>query len=161
MTVRRVVTGTDETGRSVFLSVGPADGSDQWSAVWATDPAAGLDALTEPTPDPMALEPPAGGSAWRVFEVPPDAVMRERMEQATGRVPGLEADGFHTTATVDYVMVLEGEIALELDSGEVTLRPGDCVIQRQTRHAWRNRSDRPVRMMAVMLSLRPPRRPLS
>lgn len=161
MTVRRVVTGTDDSGRSVFVADGPAAGADQWSAVWSTDPAVGIDALTEPDANPMALEPPAGGTAWRVFEVPPDAVMRERIAAAAAQIPGMEADGFHTTETVDYVMVLEGEIVLELDSGEVTLRPGDCVIQRQTRHAWRNRSDRPVRMMAVMLSLRSPRRPSS
>ena len=68
---------------------------------------------------------------------------------------GIEADGFHTTDTVDYVMVLEGEVSLELDTGEVALRPGDCVVQRQTRHAWRNRSATPVRMVAVMVSLRP------
>ena len=49
---------------------------------------------------------------------------------------------------------LEGEIALQLDTGEVTLRPGDCVVQRGTRHAWRNRSGKPVKMMAVMLSTR-------
>jgi quercetin dioxygenase-like cupin family protein len=51
-------------------------------------------------------------------------------------------------------MVLEGEISLELDIGEITLHPGDCVVQRNTRHAWRNRNDHPVRMVAVMVSLR-------
>jgi mannose-6-phosphate isomerase-like protein (cupin superfamily) len=153
MTVRRVVTGTDAEGRSTFVADGPAPGSDAWAAVWATDPGAGTAAITEPDPNPMALEPPAGGTAWRVFEVPPDTVMRERMAAVAGQIEGLEADGFHTTNTVDYVMVLEGEISLELDTGEVTLTPGDCVVQRSTRHAWRNRSDRRVRMMAVMLSL--------
>jgi uncharacterized cupin superfamily protein len=88
-----------------------------------------------------------------VFDVPPDSSMRERMASVVGQIPGMEADGFHTTNTVDYVMVLEGEITLELDTGEVALGPGDCVVQRSTRHAWRNRSDRPVRMVAVMLSL--------
>jgi uncharacterized cupin superfamily protein len=100
------------------------------------------------------LEPPPGGSAWRVFEVPPDAQMREAMKNAVGRIEGMEADGFHTTQTIDYVMVLEGEISLELDTGEVLLKPGDCVVQRGTRHAWRNRNDVPVRMAAVMLSTR-------
>jgi mannose-6-phosphate isomerase-like protein (cupin superfamily) len=154
MSVRRVVTGTDEQGRSVFLSDGPAFGGDQWAEVWVTDPALGLDAVVDPQDGPLALEPPAGGNAWRVFEVPPDEVMRERMASAAGTMPGIEPDGFHTTDTIDYVMVLDGEIALELDEGEVTLRPGDCVVQRGTRHAWRNRSGRPVRMVAVMLSTR-------
>jgi mannose-6-phosphate isomerase-like protein (cupin superfamily) len=52
-------------------------------------------------------------------------------------------------------MVLEGDITLELDTGEVDLHPGDCVVQRGTRHAWRNRADQPVRMVAVMLSRYP------
>jgi mannose-6-phosphate isomerase-like protein (cupin superfamily) len=102
----------------------------------------------------MALEPPTGDTAWRVFEVPPDAVMRAAMARAVGTIDGMEADGFHTTQTIDFVLVLEGEVALELDAGEVVLGPGDCVVQRGTRHAWRNRSDRPVRMVAVMLSTR-------
>jgi naringenin degradation protein FdeH len=151
--VRRVVTGVDDDGRSVFVSDGPANGSAQWAEVWVTDPVLGLDAVVDPHDGPMVLEPPAGGSAWRVFEVPPDDVMREQMGSAVGHMDGVEADGFHTTSTVDLVMVLEGEIALELDDGEVLLGPGDCVVQRATRHAWRNRSGGRVRMMAVMLSL--------
>jgi mannose-6-phosphate isomerase-like protein (cupin superfamily) len=154
MAVRRVVTGIDEAGRSTFLSDGPAHGGDEWAEVWLTDPALGMDAVVDPRLGTGVLEPPAGGTAFRVFEVPPDAVMRERMAAAIGSLEGVEPDGFHTTRTLDYVMVLEGEISLELDTGEVLLAPGDCVVQRGTRHAWRNRSGRPVRMMAVMLSAR-------
>jgi mannose-6-phosphate isomerase-like protein (cupin superfamily) len=142
------------------VSDGPAFGGDRWAEVWVTDPANGLDAVVDPQAgmSPSALEPPVGGTAWRVFECPPDAQMRESManalEEAGGPIEGMEADGFHTTRTVDYVMVLDGEISLELDTGEVLLKPGDCVVQRNTRHAWRNRSDRPVKMVAVMVSLR-------
>jgi len=153
--VRRVVTGIDDLGRSTVLSDGDAFGGTAWAEVWVSDPALGLGAVVDPHDGPRALEPPAGGNAWRVFEVPPDAVLQERLAQTAAGIPGMEPDGFHTTSTVDYVMVLEGEIALELDTGEVALRPGDCVVQRGTRHAWRNRSDRPVRMMAVMLSTEP------
>jgi mannose-6-phosphate isomerase-like protein (cupin superfamily) len=152
MPVRRVVTGIDENGKSVFLSDGPAHGGDAWAEVWLTDPAVGVDAVADPNLGMSVLEPPAGGTAFRVFHVPTDAEMRERMAGST--IDGVEADGFHTTQTIDYVMVLEGEIALELDTGEVQLKPGDCVVQRGTRHAWRNRSDGPVKMMAVMLSTR-------
>ena len=95
------------------------------------------------------LEPPAGGTAFRVFHVPPDAQMREAMSHST--IDGIEADGFHTTQTIDYVMVLEGEVSLELDTGEVTLGPGDCVVQRGTRHAWKNKSDRPAFMCYVQI----------
>ncbi len=152
MAVRRVVTGIDADGRSAFLSDGPARGGDAWAEVWLTDPAVGLDAVVDPDLGMSVLEPPAGGTAFRVFHVPPDAQMREAMSRST--IEGIEADGFHTTHTVDYVMVLDGEISLELDTGEVHLGPGDCVVQRGTRHAWRNRSGRPVKMMAVMVSTR-------
>jgi mannose-6-phosphate isomerase-like protein (cupin superfamily) len=138
----------------VFLSDGDAYGGEQWAEVWITDPAAGMDAVVDPQLGTTVLEPPAGGTAWRVFEVPTDEDMRAAMAQAAGRMEGIEPDGFHTTHTIDYVMVLEGEISLELDTGEVTLHPGDCVVQRGTRHAWRNRSGKPVKMMAVMLSTR-------
>jgi len=154
MAVRRVVTGIDDQGQSTFLSDGDAFGGDRWGEVWVTDPAKGIDAVVDPQDGMMVLEPPAGGTAWRVFEVPPDAQMREAMKNAVGTIEGLEADGFHTTQTIDYVMVLEGEIGLELDTGEVTLHPGDCVVQRSTRHAWRNRNDFPVKMVAVMVSTR-------
>jgi mannose-6-phosphate isomerase-like protein (cupin superfamily) len=154
MAVRRVVTGVDDSGRSVFLSDGEAFGGDQWAEVWLTDPANGIDAVVDPQLGMTVLEPPAGGTAWRVFEVPTDEDMRAAMAEAAATMEGIEADGFHATATIDYVMVLEGEIALELDTSEVTLHPGDCVVQRGTRHAWRNRSGKPVKMMAVMLSTR-------
>ena len=157
MAVRRVVTGIDEHGRSTFLSDGDAFGGDQWAEVWITDPVKGLDAVVDPHEGmaPDKLEPPAGGTAWRVFTCPPDAQMREAMANAAAQnIEGMEADGFHTTQTIDYVMVLDGEISLELDTGEVLLKPGDCVVQRNTRHAWRNRTDKPVKMMAVMVSLR-------
>ncbi len=153
--VRRVVTGVDAQGRSTFVSDGDAFGGDAWGEVWVTDPRHGLDAVVDPRHGPFVLQPPAGGTAWRVFSLPPDAVMRERMAAAAEHIPGMESDGFHTTATIDYVMVLEGEVSLELDTGEVALHPGDCVVQRGTRHAWRNRSDHPVRMAAVMLSTEP------
>ena len=156
MAVRRVVTGIDDDGRSVFFSDGPAFGGDQWAEVWLTDPALGIDAVVDPRDGPMALEPPRGGAAWRIFEVPPDDVMRAQISSAVGVIEGMEADGFHTTRTIDFVLVLRGEISLELDDGEVLLGPGDCVVQRATRHAWRNRSGNPVRMMAVMLSTQEP-----
>ena len=150
-----MVTGVDEEGRSTVVADDDAFGGDTWAEVWVVDPAEGPDAIVDPPDGPLVLEPPAGGSAWRVFSVPPDAVLRARLAEAAGRVPGLDPDGFHATETVDLVMVLEGEVGLELDTGEVWLRPGDCVVQRGTRHAWRNRGDRPVRMAAVMLSTRP------
>ena len=61
---------------------------------------------------------------------------------------------WHTTETVDYDIVLSGELVLMLDAGEVTLHPGDVVIQRNTAHAWRNPTNAPVHWVAVLVPLK-------
>ena len=64
----------------------------------------------------------------------------------------MENLGMHTTDTVDYEFVISGEVVLELDDGaEVTLRPGDTVVQNGTRHAWRNRTDKPAVLVVVLV----------
>jgi len=99
----------------------------------------------------LPLEPPRGGSNWRILELPPDAIYAA--ELARNPIQGLDSDGLHRTSTLDYVLILEGEIVLELDSSDVLLRAGDVVVQRATMHAWRNRTNRPVRMAVVMISM--------
>lgn len=110
--------------------------------------------------------PPAGGSVCRVVTFPPDSEgisdphfdFAAALEEATDTVPALvevlEPDhpGMHATDSVDYGIVLSGELELELDDGETTVvRPGTVVIQRGTRHAWRNRTDEPVRVAFVLI----------
>ena len=95
MGVRRVVTGIDDEGRSVFLSDGDAFGGDAWAEVWLTDPAVGLDAVVDPQLGMAVLEPPAGGTAFRVFHVPTDEA-DARVDVAL-EIEGIESDGFHTT----------------------------------------------------------------
>jgi uncharacterized cupin superfamily protein len=89
-----------------------------------------------------------------------DGVHREVDDGAAteAMLPGLRATmepanpGMHRSDTVDFVYVLEGEVVLELDHGcETTLRAGDTLVQNGTRHAWRNRSGQPCRMLVVML----------
>jgi len=162
MAVRRVVTGTDGSGRSHVVSDGAPSNVVGFDELWQS---AGGDPLASAWGDPLAsaaaaggpparLEPARGGSSWRVFDLPPDEVVAAYL--ASQNVPEVEASGFHRTDTLDYVMILDGEVTLELDSGSVALRPGDCVVQRATRHAWRNKSGRPVKMAVVMLSLARP-----
>jgi quercetin dioxygenase-like cupin family protein len=74
------------------------------------------------------------------------------------KLPGLaerfeiESPGMHTTDTIDYDIVLEGEITLELDDGESrALKTGDIVVQHGTRHAWRNQSQKPATLMFVLI----------
>ena len=171
MATRRVVTGISEAGKSYFVHDGATPGHvDLGLAVddeiWIDDPS---------NPDPQAprdpataekfhLEPPEGGSIVRVFtflpqsHVPEDpkkfeaAVTAARDRFDTGGVMEPDNPGMHTTRTIDYGIILSGEIDLELDEGEVHLSAGDVVVQRGTRHAWRNRSSQPCRVAFVLIS---------
>src|SRR3954462_8587028 len=139
---RRIVTGHDASGKSVVLSDGPNPkvldiGSAAFHEVWITDatlaPIAASEA--EPTDRPVRMPPPAGGVTVRFTEM----------------APGAEAP-MHRTETVDVGVVLEGETWLLLDDGSETRgAAGDAVVQRGTNHAWANRSDRPVRMVFVLI----------
>jgi mannose-6-phosphate isomerase-like protein (cupin superfamily) len=152
--VRRIVTGTDESGRSYVLSDSAPGSVAGFDELWQSaggDPLASAASASGP---PTSLEPAPGGSSWRVFDLPPDEVVAAYL--ASQNVPEIEASGFHRTDTLDYVMILDGEVTLELDRGAVTLGPGDCVVQRATRHAWRNKTGRPVKMAVVMIRLPAP-----
>jgi mannose-6-phosphate isomerase-like protein (cupin superfamily) len=168
MATRRVVTGVDGTGRSYFVHDGETPGQlDMGVArndeIWVDDPASPDPKATR---DPVAvetfqLEPPRDGSVFRVFTFMPEisdpSRLAEALERAAGRFDtgdAMEQDdpGMHTTSTIDYGVVLSGEIDLELDSGEVHLGPGDVVVQRGTRHAWRNRGSEPCTMAFVLVA---------
>ena len=152
MGIRRIVTGTDASGRSHVVSDGASSNVVGFDELWQSCGSDPLESAAAAGGPPARLEPAPGGSSWRVFDLPPDEVVAAYL--ASQNVPEVEASGFHRTDTLDYVMILDGEVTLELDEGSVELRSGDCVVQRGTRHAWRNRSGKPVKMMAVMVSTR-------
>jgi hypothetical protein len=141
--IRRVVTGHDARGKSVVLSdaappqhhpmhgsgVG-ADFHELWSNA-ATVPELTSVEAREPNERPFTIMPPAG-HLLRILDVYP---LKE----------GGKRTVMHRTRTLDYVVVIEGELVLILDDSEVTLKPGDVVVQRGTDHAWENRSDRIAR----------------
>jgi quercetin dioxygenase-like cupin family protein len=139
---RRIVTGHDESGKSVVLSDGPTPktldvGTAAFHELWITDrmPVPIAHAEREPTERPVRTPPPANGVIVRITEM----------------APGAESP-MHRTETVDVGVPLDGETWLLLDDGSETLvRAGDAVVQRGTNHAWANRSDRPVRMMFVLI----------
>jgi quercetin dioxygenase-like cupin family protein len=139
---RRIVTGHDASGKSVVLSDGPNPkildvGTAAFHEVWITDrtPAPIAASEPEPTDRPVRTPPPPNGVTVRFTEM----------------APGAEAP-MHRTESVDVGVVLEGETWLLLDDGSETLmRAGDAVVQRGTNHSWANRSDRPVRMVFVMI----------
>lgn len=173
MEVRRVVTGHSEEGRSVFISdeIAPRAKSFQdipgygMAQIWATDPesegGADLSSMSG------SLIPGPGGTSLLMISLPPDSIMAaptnpqralaEMMESLPGLIDHFEPEnpGMHCTPTLDYGVVLEGEVWLELDDGEQRLlRAGDVVIQQATRHAWRNRSPKPVKALFFMIGAR-------
>ncbi len=136
---RRVVTGHDARGRSVVLSDGPppqhhpmhglgvgADFHEMWNDA-DTIPELSLVEAKEPNERPFTIMPVAG-HLLRILDVYPLKAGGRRTEM-------------HRTRTLDYVVLVEGELVLILDDGEVILKPGDVVVQRGTDHAWENRSD--------------------
>lgn len=172
MKIRRIVTGHDADGKSVFVSDGETPRAHSFrhfpghaaAQVWSADaPPVVPHGDGDPTAARGSLLPPAGGNSLLLVDFPPDAVMGGAADPAAGfadlaaALPGLmetfepAAPGMHTTDTVDYAIVLDGEIWLELDNGAVKLvQAGDVVVQNGTRHAWRNRGDRVVRVAFMM-----------
>jgi len=163
MRVRRVVTGQTIDGKSVFVSDQQVDPitisalpGAEFYRLWGSD-----DRVALPTdgtaPTAPTYFPPATGFRFVVVTVGPDRVtmpkdidMQAAIAEFRQKLPGgmeameLDNPGMHTTDSVDFGLVLSGEVWLELDAGaEVHLRVGDCVIQNGTRHAWRNKSSVP------------------
>lgn len=137
--VRRVVTGHRKDGRSTVLADGPAPNVKQRAAGNAST----LLWVTEESPSEVFG---VSDRAAREIGVPPPP---------RGHPPRHPA--IHRTRTIDYVIVLEGEIDLLLDDGEVRLAAGDVVVQRGTNHAWLNRSDGVCRLGMVFVdALEPP-----
>lgn len=143
-TGRRVVTGHDAQGKSVVLSDGfppqnhPMHGAGagaDFIEIWHdSDPIPVLASgpATEPNARPFTIMPPSG-HLMRIIEIYPPHLGGKRTVM-------------HRTATLDYAVVIEGEVVLVLDDSEVTLGPGEVVVQRGTDHAWENRSEGVVRM---------------
>lgn len=139
---RRIVTGHDGSGKSIVVSDAPTPktldiGTAAFHELWLTaETPVRIDASEpEPTDRPVRTPPPAGGVIIRFTEM----------------APGAESP-MHRTETVDVGVVLDGETWLLLDDGSVTrVGVGDAVVQRGTNHAWANRSDRPVRMVFVLI----------
>ncbi len=135
--------------------------------VWATTapPSLPFDGA-DPTPGITSFVPGPGETRFIVVTFPPDSVfsapgfdpdaaVRENLSVSPGLAERFEVDGMHTTPTVDYAIVLDGELWLELDEGRsALLRQHDVVVQNGTRHAWRNKTERPATVAFVLIGAR-------
>jgi mannose-6-phosphate isomerase-like protein (cupin superfamily) len=162
--VRRIVTGENAHGRSVFVSDGPTPNvaSPAHSPLvaqvpWATG--AGAASGLDPAPAGHVFGfHSEGGSILRIVDFPPDdkydveemSVMLDKNNVRDTRAP--RHFWFHKTPSLDYAIVLEGQIYAMLDEGETLMRTGDVLIQRATNHSWSNRSGEVCRMAFVLLA---------
>jgi mannose-6-phosphate isomerase-like protein (cupin superfamily) len=154
--MNRVVTGRDESGNPAIIFQGPpptviSAGRYTTTELWVSDPAAppaGRDAATRE----WTLEPPPGGACFRIVEIAPDAAGEEQGPAAADHG---EFQGAHQTDTLDYVTVLRGQVTLIVGGSEVTLYPGDSVVQQPgVPHDWQNRSAETGVMVGVLISAR-------
>lgn len=173
---RRIVTGHDSAGNAIIQSTSPPTriqviGNGEgptFYEVWNTKETPALidRASGEPFEAQLTLAPPQHGTRIRVLDIPPETGSMSRVDQAQARslfaeIGAADASTYdgagshhphmHRTQTIDYGIVLEGEITLLVGEGEVLVRTGDIVIQRGTNHAWANRSGRPCRIAFILI----------
>jgi hypothetical protein len=172
---RRIVTGHDASGKSVILEDGPpprvvrvGENFGPWFyEVWNTrETPARIDrASGEPSEEGIQLAPPKGGTRIRVLDIPPEdervkSLTAEEARAHFAEIGAADASShgagsrhafMHRTQSIDYGIVLEGEVTLILDEGETLVRAGDIVIQRGTNHGWANRSGRNCRIAFMLI----------
>ena len=171
--VRRIVTGHDAEGNAIFGEDGAAPSVHtnpkrvgyHLTNLWSTDQApcfVGNDA--DPTSRPLTLEPPKNGTVVRIIEFGPEGEWTKNLDGSgakeafgalgTNKASTYQSGGhplMHRTETVDYVLVLDGEITIVLDLEERLMKQGDFLVERGTNHAWANRSGKPCKMLFVLI----------
>jgi mannose-6-phosphate isomerase-like protein (cupin superfamily) len=168
--VRRVVTALDANDKAIALfdsRITLEPGSTPSAKLWVTDSApAGLSFTDDSGAKPTAL-PPDFGTALLMVEFPPlDAAEEAKMdpnfmmkvigERAPARGLPVRHPLMHRTRTVDYAVVLSGEIDMMLDDSVVHVRAGDVIVQQATNHAWINRGTQPCRILFALIDSRQP-----
>jgi mannose-6-phosphate isomerase-like protein (cupin superfamily) len=167
---RRIVTGHDSQGRAVIVEDAPptrvfddlGEKGLVFYEVWNTrETPARIDrASGEPAEARLTLAPPKHGTRIRVLDIPVDDPATANLDAVFENIGGKDAyrgagkgrhASFHRTQSVDYGIVLDGEITLMVDDGETTLYPGDICIQRGTNHGWINRGNKPCRIAFILI----------
>ena len=173
--VRRVVTGHDDNGKAIVLSDGeapfvmtnPARPGYVSTDIWRTNatPMPVVSKHDEPTLGPRRQMPTTNGTVLRINSFPPESEAVRAMTPADslrvfeglgnpkaatfgkgGRHPMM-----HRTESIDYALILSGEITMLLDDEEVLLKAGDVVVQCGTNHAWSNRSNAPCLVAFILI----------
>ena len=168
--MRRIVTGHNKDGKSVIISVSPPPKSIGEEVgglfeLWNTDgkKVDSKDTIDRADSD-ILLSPPKGGSKFRYFQINPlpegipndvlNQIAHDNFSQvgaAGARVDTTRHPAMHKTETIDYIILLKGEVTLLLDEEEVDLKPFDVVVQRGTNHAWVCKGQEPALFIAVLI----------
>ena len=168
--MRRIVTGHNEKGKSIITLDGPparSIGEDVGGLfeLWNTDgeEVISTDNLDRADQD-IILSPPSGGTKFRYFQINPipegipENVMQdmaaeafEKIGAAHHRIDTSKHPAMHKTETIDYIILLKGDVTLILDEEEIDLEPFDVVVQRGTNHAWVNNGTEPALLIAVLV----------
>ena len=141
MEVRRIITGLDDSGKSMIWIDGAATNTvsrrpgHESQLIWVTDESpAQIDGDTDEGAREIGRPPPTRGTIFRIIEI----------------APGCAAE-MHRTDTVDYLVVISGEMDMELEAGAVHLNTGDVIVQRGTLHNWVNNGREPCRIAAILI----------
>ena len=168
--MRRVVTGHDEEGKSIVVLDGPpaqSIGEDVGGLfeLWNTDGnLINTKDRIDRADDEILLSPPKNGSKFRYFQinptpegVPMDVLQNmaadafEKIGASHHRIDTSKHPAMHKTDTIDYIILLEGDVTLILDKEEVVIKPHDVVVQIGTNHAWVNNGNNPALLIAVLI----------
>lgn len=174
-TVKRVLTGFDQQGKSIIESADVASNRMElagWPGafvtdLWSTDETpVQLVAGEDRGARPIRHDPKPNGSIFRIVEIPPEKELKGSINvDATFESMGshnkpsdddaAQHAGMHFTNSIDYLLVLSGEMHMLMEDGEVLLQQNDVIIQRGGKHAWVNRSDKPCVIAAVLIDAIP------
>jgi mannose-6-phosphate isomerase-like protein (cupin superfamily) len=171
--IRRVVTGLDAQHRAIvqfdsLLGLEPGPFGINSVNLWITDSyPAGFSFEADTVPRPLGIAPPDNGTKFRIVEfppldpateatMPPDLLQQRVGDKAPKRGVPVTHPLMHRTRSVDYAVVLSGEVDLMLDATSVHLKPGDTVVQQATNHGWVNRGNLPCRILFVLMDAKEP-----
>lgn len=167
--IRRIVTGHNAQGKSNVTFAGlatnvldsPAWPGSRVTELWVTEEMpVDNTGVVDRGARPIRHDPVPGGSIFRVVEIPPEADSKIDVEATfaalgSTKLPTAEDSAkhpsMHATDSVDYLVVISGEMYMIMEEGEILLRAGDCIVQRGTKHAWCNRGSVPCVMAAILI----------
>lgn len=172
--IRRVITTVDKDGKSTIFSdasatsiVRPLPVAPDLALInlWSTTTSpASLSEQEGPATQSASLVPSPCGTIFRFVNFPPEASYRNKVNAAdtdtawkelkTEQKQSTVHPMMHSTKTIDYAIILSGEIYLILDKTETLLKSGDVVIQRGTNHAWSNQSNAPCLIAFILIDAR-------